>query len=50
VDEKENEIIVIPKLLDQLDLDGALVSSTPSPAIRPSLRRSWRRAPIICCR
>ena len=26
VDEKENEIVVIPKLLDQLDLDGALVS------------------------
>lgn len=26
VDEKENEIVVIPKLLDQLDLEGALVS------------------------
>lgn len=26
VDEKENEIVVIPKLIDQLDLDGALVS------------------------
>ena len=26
MDEKENEIIVIPKLLDQLDLNGALVS------------------------
>ena len=26
VDEKENEIVVIPKLLDQLELDGALVS------------------------
>ena len=26
VDEKENEIVVIPELLDQLELDGALVS------------------------
>jgi predicted transposase YbfD/YdcC len=26
VDEKENEIVVIPKLIDQLELDGALVS------------------------
>lgn len=26
MDEKANEIVVIPKLLDQLDLDGALVS------------------------
>ena len=26
VDEKENEIVVIPKLIDQLKLDGALVS------------------------
>lgn len=26
VDEKENEIVVIPKLLEQLELDGALVS------------------------
>jgi predicted transposase YbfD/YdcC len=26
VDEKENEIVVIPKLIDQLNLDGALVS------------------------
>jgi len=26
VDEKENEVVVIPKLIDQLELDGALVS------------------------
>jgi Transposase len=48
VDEKENEIVVIPKLLDQLELEGALVS-IDAIACNPSIAQSIIEAGRTIC-